>query len=82
MIINTALCFSRQEFYLKHVPKDTVNFIQDLGGWDGSYSNASAVKHVPTSPPPSTSSIAKTVATGFQSIPETLMERFLNANEK
>ena len=74
--------FSRQDFYMKYVHVDTAKYLQDVGVWDNTFQNSTAALIIPRSPSPSTSEPLKTVATGFQSIPETMMAKFLNASVK
>ena len=60
-------------------------YLQDIGHWDSAYGEASAAKYVPTSKPnpvPSHFPPVKTVVSGFQTIPENLMQEFLEVGEK
>ena len=66
---------------MKYLPADTAKYLQDVGAWDGTYQNSSAALAVPTHPPSSSSSEPQqTVASGFQSIPETMIAKFLDTS--
>ena len=76
---------SRRGFNYKYVNTDLAKYLQDLGPWDSTYGSASAAIFGPTSKPnpvQGPSQPVKTVAYGFQSIPETLMQEFLNTDDK
>ena len=65
---------------MKYVTADTAKFIQDVTPFDYTYRNVTAAVSIPTSPLPPKSKPMKTVATGFQSIPETMITKFLDAS--
>ena len=71
---------------MKYVHTDTAKYIQDMGVWDSSFHNVTAALYIPTSPPspPSqgTYQPMKSVASGFQSIPEAMVEKFLDASAR
>ena len=80
-----TLTCSRQGFYFKHINADTAKYLQDVGYWDGDYGDVSAVQTIPYSKPddtPGPPPEVKTVATGFQSIPETMIQQFLDNGQK
>ena len=65
---------------MKYIPADMAKFIQDVTPFDFTYQNATAAVSIPTSTLPSKGKPMKTVATGFQSIPETMIRKFLEAS--
>lgn len=76
---------SVQGFYLKYGNADTLEFLQDVGYWDADYGNVSAAQFVVKSKPDNNQGQPepiKVIATGFQSMPEAMIEEFLNAGEK
>ena len=75
---------SRRSFYNKFFSSDTHEYLKDISGWDADFVNVAAAAGLPKSDPalPSVSSPVKTVESGFQSIPETMVEQFLQASSK
>ena len=62
---------------------DTAKYLQDVGHWDGDYGDVSAAQMIPLSKPAPNTRIlppVKTVDSGFQSIPEHMIEEFLNSS--
>ena len=64
---------------------DTAKYLQDIGFWDGDYGDVSAAQFIPWSKPdpvPGAPAPVWTVASGFQSIPEAMIDEFLSSSER
>ena len=79
-----SLYSSRKAFYAKYFNTDTEQYIKDISAWDADFVDVAAANWLPWSDPaqPSVDRPIKTVSSGFQSIPETMVEQFLAANSK
>ncbi|XP_045196859.2 L-amino-acid oxidase-like isoform X2 [Mercenaria mercenaria] len=68
----------------KYLDKETTNYIVDAAGYDFEFEGATAAQFVPTSNTPSGWNTArfKTPSKGFQAVPITMVEQFLNASTR
>ncbi|XP_045196895.2 L-amino-acid oxidase-like isoform X2 [Mercenaria mercenaria] len=68
----------------KYLDKETTSYIVDAAGYDYEFEGTSAAQYVPKSNTPSGWNTARfiTPSKGFQAVPTTMVEQFLNASAK
>ncbi|XP_052085266.1 L-amino-acid oxidase-like [Mytilus californianus] len=71
---------SVQSLYHKYLSAEAQHYIRETFGFASLRSELSASHEVQTSPPTTSSEDILTVATGFSTIPKTLLQRFLRAS--